>query len=396
MARADRKFKDTLVQAGRPDRIEGRHVNMPVELGSTMAFETLAAFETARANRHAPGTLYYGRYGSAASFKLESVLADLEGASVVTLTSSGVAAITLALLALTAPGAHLLVADNVYGNTRTFCDGVLTRQKVEIEYFDPMIGAEVASLFRPNTAALMFEAPGSGTFEVCDAPAIAAACRARGVASVFDGTWATPVFCRPLALGVDVLVYSASKYVGGHSDCMLGVIACSDDDLAMRVRKHVMAVGDKTGGQEVMLALRGLRTLDLRMKAIDAAGREIAGWLAGQPQVSQVLHPAFASCPGHAFWKRDYSGAAGLFGILFHPCPDADVRAFVDALHHFGIGVSWGGYESLVLPVKPVRTARPWDAPGQLVRFNIGLEDTQSLIDDLAAALPLLNTGPET
>ncbi|MEO1248571.1 MAG: PLP-dependent transferase, partial [Pseudomonadota bacterium] len=198
MARTDSKFKDALVQAGRPDRVEGRHVNMPVELGSTMVFDTLGAFETARANRYEPGTLYYGRYGNSASFKLEEALRELEGASVVTLTSSGVAAIALALLELTAPGAHLLVADNVYGNTRAFCDGVLTKQNVEIEYFDPMVGADVAALFRPSTAAVMFEAPGSGTFEVCDLPAIAEACRAHGVASVFDGTWATPVFCRPL------------------------------------------------------------------------------------------------------------------------------------------------------------------------------------------------------
>lgn len=395
MVKPHRNFKDSLVQAGRPDRIEGRHVNMPVELGSTMVFDTLAAFESARADRHHSGTLYYGRYGNSASFKLESMLADFEGASVVTLTSSGVAAIALALLELTSPGAHLLVADNVYGNTRAFCDGRLTKQNVEIEYFDPMIGAEVVSLFRPNTAALMFEAPGSGTFEVCDMPAIADACRVHGVVSVFDGTWATPVFCRPLELGVDVLVYSASKYVSGHSDCMLGVIACSDASLALRIRKCVMEIGDKTGGQEVMLALRGLRTLELRMKTIEAAGRQVAGWLAAQPEVKRVLHPAFESCPGHAFWKRDYSGAAGLFGVIFHPCSDDNVRAFVDALHHFGIGVSWGGYESLVLPVKPVRTARSWDEAGQLVRFNIGLEDTQSLIDDLAAALRLLNTEPE-
>lgn len=395
MAGTARNIKDSLVQDGRPDRVEGRHVNMPVELGSTMVFDTLAAFETAREGRYDPGTLYYGRYGSAATYKLEQALAGLESASVVTLTSSGVAAITLTLMALTRPGGHLLVTDNVYGNTRAFCESVLIGQGVEIEFFDPMTGSDVATLFRPNTVAVMLEAPGSGTFEVCDAPAIAAGCRAHGVISVFDGTWATPVFCQPLELGLDVLVYSASKYIGGHSDCMMGVIACSDTDLAMRIRKHVMAVGDKAGGQEVMLALRGLRTLDLRMKAIDNAGRRIAGWLAEQSQVKRVLHPAFASCPGHTFWKRDYAGAAGLFGVVFHPCLDEDVRAFVDALHHFGIGVSWGGYESLVLPVKPTRTARSWNEPGQLVRFNIGLEDTQSLIDDLAAALPLLNTEPE-
>ncbi len=395
MAKTDSEIKDSLVQTGRPDRVEGRQVNMPVELGSTMVFDTLAAFEAARAARYRPGTLYYGRYGNAACFKLEDALADLEAASIVTLTSSGVAAITLTLMELMAPGTHLLVGDNVYGNTRAFCDSVLTKQNVAIEYFDPMIGGDVAALFRSNTAAVMFEAPGSGTFEICDTPAITQVCKAHGVTSVFDGTWATPIFCRPLELGIDVLVYSASKYVSGHSDCMLGVIACSDADLAMRIRKCVMAVGDKTGGQEVMLALRGLRTLELRMNAIEAAGRHVAGWLAQQPQVKRLLHPAFESCPGHAFWKRDYRGAAGLFGVVFHPCADDDLRAFVDALHHFGIGVSWGGYESLVLPVKPVRVARHWDEPGALVRFSIGLEDTQTLIDDLAAALPLLKTGSE-
>ena len=394
MAESDREIKDVLVQSGRPDRVEGRHVNMPVELGSTMVFDTLAAFEAARADRYKPGTLYYGRYGNAASFKLEEVLGDLEGAAAVTLTSSGVAAITLTLLELTAPGSHLLVADNVYGNTRSFCDGVLSKQNVDIEYFDPMLGADVATLFRPNTVALMFEAPGSGTFEVCDTLAIVKACRDHDIVSVFDGTWATPVFCWPLTLGVDVLVYSASKYICGHSDCMMGVIACTNMELATRIRTCVMAVGDKTGGQEVMLALRGLRTLDVRMRAIDAAGRRVAGWLGEQAQVKRLLHPAFASCPGHGFWKRDYSGAAGLFSVVFHPCPHEDIRAFVDALHHFGIGVSWGGYESLVLPMEPTRTAQPWNEPGALVRFNIGLEDTQSLIDDLAAALPLLNTTP--
>lgn len=390
MSAEDTPLNDKLVQFGRPDKVEGRHVNMPVELGSTMVFDTLAAFEEAREKRYEPGTLYYGRYGNDAVYKLEQLLASLEGAAGVTLTSSGVAAVTLPLLELTGPGDHLLVADNVYGNTRTFCDNILSKRQIEIEYFDPMIGDGIAALFRASTKAVMIEAPGSGTFEICDTPAITRACRANGVTSVFDGTWATPVFCRPLELGADVLVYSASKYVSGHSDCMMGVIACRDPDLFMRIRKMVMAVGDKTGAQEVMLALRGLRTLAIRMRAVEKAGHQIAEWLAGQPQTKRMLHPAFESCPGHEFWKRDFSGAAGLFGVVFHPCPDDNVRAFVDALHHFGIGVSWGGYESLALPVKPVRTAGTWDEDGQLVRFNIGFEETDSLIADLAAALPLL------
>lgn len=387
-------LSDDLVQMGRPAKTEGRHVNMPPELGSTMVFDTLAAFETARDARYETGTLYYGRYGNAATAKLEKMLAQLEHAAGVTLTSSGVAAITMTLLTFARPGAHLLVADHVYGNTRAFCDDVLARMGVEIEYFDPMIGTGIADLLRDKTCAVMFEVPGSGTFEVPDIPAIAQAARAAGVPSILDGTWATPIFCQPLTPGVDVVVASLSKYLSGHSDCMMGMIA-STAKYAQDIRKTTMAIGDKTGGQEVFLALCGLRTLKMRMEYFDQAGQQMAQWFSQQPHVKTVLHPAFPSCPGHANWARDFSGASGLFGVVFHPCTDTQVRAFVDALHHFGIGVSWGGYESLVLPVTPQRNAGKWLETGQLVRFNIGLEDLDTLKADLAAALPHLNTASE-
>lgn len=382
---------DCLVQDGRPDRVEGRHVNMPIELGSTMVFDTFASFEAARDNRYQSGTLYYGRYGNAATHKLEQILAKLEGAEMVTLASSGVAAITITLMALTHPGSHMLVADNVYGNTRAFCDGLLTKQGVEVEYFDPMVGGDIADLIRENTAAIMFESPGSGTFEMPDIRAIASAARKANVPSVLDNTWGTPVFSQPISWGVDIVVYSGSKYVSGHSDCMLGITA-SNNKYGKAVRQAVMQIGDKTGGQEVLLALRGLRTLKLRMEYFHHAGLEMASWLAEQPQVKSVLHPALPSCPGHEFWKRDFTGAPSLFGVIFHTSDEDAVRSFVDALHHFGIGVSWGGYESLVLPVNPVRTATNWSETGQLVRFNIGLEDTASLKADIAKALPYLNS----
>ena len=363
---------------------------MPVELGSTIVFDTLQEFEEARAARYQSGTLYYGRYGNSAVYKLEQILARLEGTDTVTLTSSGVTAITTALMTFASPGSHVLVADNVYGNTRAFCDGLLTKLGANIEYFDPMIGKAVSDLIRDTTAAIMFESPGSGTFEMPDIEAIADAARAANIPTILDNTWGTPVFVRPLSLGVDVVVYSASKYISGHSDCMLGVTA-SVEKYAQDIRKTVMQIGDKTGGQEVMLALRGLRTLQLRMQHIDQAGREMAQWFSRQPQVKSVLHPAFPSCPGHEFWKRDFTGAAGLFGVIFRTESEAAVRRFVDSLRHFGIGVSWGGYESLVLPFEPVRTASPWTESGRLVRFNIGLENTDSLKADLAAALPQLN-----
>ena len=382
--------ENTLVQQGRPEKKEARHVNLPIELGSTMVFDTMEAFEEARDNRYHSGTMFYGRYGNEASYKLEGIIAALEHAAGVTLTSSGVAAISLALQAQVKPGAHLLVADNVYGNTRAFCEAVLLKQGVVVEFFDPANGADLKTLFRSNTVAVMFEAPGTGTFEFPDIAGIAAAAKEAGVVSILDGTWATPVFCQPLNLGVDVLVYSGSKYLCGHSDCMFGVIACKGETLHEHIRKCVMAYGDKIGSHEVFLALRGMRTLDIRMKAVNESGLKVAKWFAEQPQVARVLHPALDSCPGHDHWKASCSGSAGLFSVVFHPVSDEKIQAFVEALHHFGIGVSWGGFESLVLPVKPVRTATEWSEPGQLVRFNIGLENTQSLIDDLSSAMQQL------
>lgn len=380
---------DILVQMGRPQKAEGRHVNFPIELGSTFLFDTLAAFEAARDARYENGAIYYGRYGTAASFQLETMLAALENAQGVTLTSSGVAAISTCLLTFARPGTHLLVADNVYGNTRAFCDTVLKPMQVEVEYFDPMIGGGLARKLRQNTCAVMFEAPGSGTFEVPDIPAIAAAARAAGVPSILDNTWATPLFCKPLDLGCDVSLASCSKYLSGHSDCMMGMIA-ANATYHMQIRKTVMAIGDKPGAQEIFLTLRGLRTLKPRMTAIDKAGREIAAWLAARPEVETVLHPAFETCPGHAAWQRDFQGAAGLFAIVLRPALPQSVRDFVDGLHHFGIGVSWGGYESLVLPMEPPRTVLANPRQGALIRFNIGLEDVETLKADLATALPLL------
>lgn len=387
---AERNTSDILVQAGRPPRSDGRHVNLPIELGSTIVFDTMAAFETAKDARYESGTMYYGRYGNEAVYALEGALAELDGADGVVLTSSGVAAISCCLMALVSNGDHLLVADNIYGNTRGFCENMLRRQGVEVTFFDPMIGESIASLFKANTKALMFEAPGSGTFEVPDIPAIAKACRANNVVSVIDATWSTPIFCQPLSLGVDVVLTSGSKYLNGHSDAMIGTVSANAPHLA-NIRRTVMTVGDKPGTQEVFLSLRGLRTLEMRMAHADRAGREIASWLAEQVSTLRVLHPAFESCPGHEFWQRDFTGAAGLFAVLFEATSVTAVTRFVDALQHFGIGVSWGGYESLVLPVTPVRNASKWTETGHLVRFNIGLDNLETLKADLAQALPLLS-----
>jgi len=385
------KQQDLLVSGGRPEKKEARHVNLPIELGSTMGFDTVSKFQEARDNRYQSGTIFYGRYGNEASYQLENVLAELESAEGVTLTSSGVAAISMTLQSLLKPGDHLLVADNVYGNTRGFCENVLATLNVDVEFFDSAIGARVNTLFRSNTKAVMFEAPGTGTFEFPDIQGIAKAAREASVTTMLDSTWATAIFCRPLELGVDVVVYSGSKYICGHSDCMFGVIASAGLPLHDQIRRTVMAYGDKIGSHEVFLALRGLRTLNMRMETVNAAGLEVARWFARHPQVEKVLHPALESCPGHEYWKACCTGSAGLFGVLFKPASDENVSRFVEALHHFGIGVSWGGYESLVLPFKPVRTATTWETQGQLIRFNIGFESTESLIEDLESALPIMN-----
>lgn len=386
MSNPKKPMTDALVHLGRGPALSGRSVNLPIHQGSTMLFETLAEFEAAREQRYEQGTLYYGRYGNPASFELEEMMTELEGGHGCISVSAGLTAVTLALMGVAKSGDHVLVADNVYMPTRGFCDSVLTRYGVEVSYFDPTIGADVAGLMRRNTSAVMLEAPGSGTFEVPDIPAIAEAARAHGAVSIIDGTWATPVFCRPLSLGVDVVVHSGSKYIGGHSDSMIGLIVCNEETYEP-MRRMCLAFGDKAGSQDVFLSLRGLRTLDMRMKHVEAAGMTVANWLSEQPQVLKMLHPAFEDCPGHAFWKRDFSGASGLFSVLLKPCSDQQLHAFVDALDMFGIGVSWGGFESLVLPVTPLRTARPWSEDGRVVRFCIGHEDTDNLIEDLSKAM---------
>lgn len=386
MAKDPPSIQDVLARHGRATGGSGRLVNLPIEQGSTLLFDDVAAFESARASRYEHGTLYYGRYGTPARFALEAMMAELEGAEGCTATSSGVTAVGLALMSALKAGDHVLVADNVYHNTRAFADHVLTRFGVEVDYFDPMIGEAVAGRMRPHTAAVFFEAPGSGTFEVPDIPAVSAAARAHRAVSILDGTWATPVFCRPLALGVDMVVHSGSKYIGGHSDTMIGFLTCNAATW-QQARHMAMTFGERPGALDVTLSLRGLRTLEMRMRHAQEAGLTVARWLSEQPEVLRVLHPAFPDCPGHAHWARDFSGAAGLFSIVLRPSPEEKVRAFIDGLSLFGIGASWGGYESLVLPMVPHRTATSWTEQGPVVRFSIGNESVESLIADIAAGL---------
>ncbi|MEM7428155.1 MAG: cystathionine beta-lyase [Pseudomonadota bacterium] len=379
---------DSLVHLGRNPQISGRAVNLPIYQSSTMLFDTVAEFEQARETRYETGTLYYGRYGNPATFELENMMAELEGGDGCISVSSGLTAVSIAVMAAAEAGAHVLVADNVYGPTRLFCDNVLIRFGVDVTYFDPIIGSGVADLMRDATSAVLFEAPGSGTFEVPDIAAIADAARAHGAISILDGTWATPVFCQPLSLGVDIVAHSGSKYICGHADAMIGFIVCKAAHYD-QMRRMVLAYGDRAGATDIFLALRGLRTLELRMRNHHEAGMKIAHWFADRPEVRRVLHPALPDCPGHEHWSSQFSGAGGLFSVEFVSATHAQSCAFIDALRLFSVGLSWGGFESLALPVDPsaMRTATLWENRGTLIRFNIGNESPESLIADLEQSI---------
>jgi cysteine-S-conjugate beta-lyase len=367
----------------------GQHgiVNPPVHHASTVLFATLDALESARPDKG----VYYGRYGTPTSHALQEALATLEGGHWSFVTGSGKAAITSTLLALLRAGDHLLVTDSAYAPTRRFCDHTLSRFGVETTYYDPLIGAGVRDLMRPDTRVVFAESPGSLTFEVQDLPALAEAAHAGGAVLVVDNTWASPLYLKPFALGADVSIQAATKYVGGHSDLMMGVVTTTRE-LHDRLRAPLMEVASVAAPDDCYLALRGLRTLATRLVRHHASGLELARWLQARPEVARVLHPALPGDPGHELWRRDFLGASGLFGLVLRPCPRARLAAMLDHLELFGMGYSWGGYESLLIPTHPeaVRTAAPWRAEGPTLRIHVGLEDPADLIRDLEAGFARL------
>ncbi|CAL8980897.1 Cystathionine beta-lyase MetC [Rhodoplanes serenus] len=369
-----------LVLGGRrPDEHYG-FVNTPVFHGSTVLYPTAGDY-LGRRSRYK-----YARRGTPTSEALESALAAIEGDACagVALLPSGLAAISAALLAVLKAGDHLLVSDSAYDPTRTVCDTILTRWGIETTYYDPAIGAGIADLMRPDTRAVFVESPGSLSFEIQDIPAIAAAAHARDAVVLMDNTWATPLFFRALDHGVDLSIQSGTKYIGGHSDIMFGCVA-ANARTNKALRDTVFNMGLCVGPDDMNLAQRGLRTLAVRLAAHQEAALTVARWLEGRPEVLRVLHPALPSHPGHALWRRDFTGSSGLFSVVFRPVPPAAVEAFLDALTLFGIGASWGGYESLAIPFDctPIRTATAWAPGGPTVRFHIGLEDPADLIADL-------------
>jgi len=369
-----------LVLGGRDPVANHGFVNPPVHHVSTVLYPTAEDFLARRAR------YLYGRRGTPTSEALEDALRALEGPDCagVALLPSGLAAISTALLAVLNAGDHLLVTDSVYQPTRKFCDGMLKRYSVTATYYDPLVGGGIAALIQPNTRAVFVEAPGSLSFEIQDVPAIAAAAHAKGAMVLMDNTWATSLYFRAFEKGVDLSIQAATKYIGGHSDVMLGTVSANKATWE-RLADTVHALGLCVGPDDVYLGLRGLRTMGVRLAQHHQAGMKVARWLAERPEIACVLHPALESCPGHALWRRDFSGASGLFSIVFKPVAQTAVNAFLNELTLFGIGASWGGFESLAIPFDcaPIRTATKWAPGGPTVRIHIGLEEIDDLIDDL-------------
>ncbi len=384
------KAETTLVTAGRDTKAQKGFVNPPVVHGSTVLYPTA---EDLHAHR---GEYQYGRRGTPTTKALQEALMALEGPQCagVGIAPSGLSAITTTLLAVLKAGDHLLVCDNAYRPTRNFCEGLLAGYGVETTYFDPLIGAGVAELFKPNTKAILLEAPGSQSFEMPDIPAIATVAHGRGALVIDDNTWATPLFHRSLDQGVDISMQAATKYIGGHSDIMFGTISANAKAWPP-IAETIGLLGVCAGPDDVFLALRGLRTLAVRLAQHHRSALEMARWLATRPEVVRVLHPALESDPGHAIWKRDFTGASGLFSIVLKPAPQKAVDALLDAVTLFGMGFSWGGFESLVIPFDctPYRSATKWAPGGPTLRFHIGLENVEDLKSDLERGFAAFNAA---
>jgi cystathionine beta-lyase len=374
-----------LSHAGREPARQHGFVNTPIYRGSTVLFPSMAALES---NDQA---YTYGRTGTPTVKALEEAIAELEGGHRTLLTPSGLSEIVTALLSFVSAGDEVLVVDSIYRPARRFCDNLLRRLGVTVTYYDPLIGGGIAKLISAKTKVVFAESPGSQTFEVQDIPAIAKAAHAAGAVVILDNTWATPLYFKPFDHGVDVSIQAATKYIVGHADAMLGAVTASEKATPALQRTHE-DLGLCPGPEDVYLGLRGLRSLGVRLERHQKSALELARWLAERSEVARVIHPGLPGDPGHAIWKRDFTGASGLFSIVLKPVPRDRVAAMLDGLSLFGMGYSWGGFESLILPFDPsaYRTATKWTAEGPAIRLHIGLEDVEDLKADLEAGLARL------
>lgn len=384
------KKETKVTTAGRDLKRDRSLVNTPVEHASTVLFDTVAELKHAVRNRNE--VPYYGRRGTATQMAFRDALTELDGGAGCALYPSGVAAITTAILAFAEAGDHILMVDSVYEPSRVFCELGLKKFGIETSYYDPLAGADIEAHFKPNTKLVFTESPGSLTFEVQDLPAIAEAAHAKGALVLFDNTWATPLYFDGLGHGADVVIHAVTKYIGGHSDLMMGA-AIANEKAWPRLQRATFMLGHCVAPDDVYLAARGLRTLAVRMDKHQENGLKLAKWLTARPEVDRILHPAFPECPGHEIWKRDFTGSTGLFSVVLKDGTREAVSAMLDGLERFGIGFSWGGFESLALPVNPKenRTVTEWETPGPMIRFHAGLEHIDDLTADLDAGFERFN-----
>lgn len=386
------KKETQIVSLGRDKKWTKGVINPPVFRASTVIFDTMEEMRFATKNR-ANGEMFYGRRGTPTHFAFQAAIAELEGGVGTALYPSGSAAISGALLSFLKAGDHLLMVDSAYEPTRDLCDKLLKGFGIDTTYYDPMIGADIATLIQPNTKVLFLESPGSITMEVQDVPTLSRIAHQHNMVVMLDNTWASPINSRPFEMGVDISIQAATKYIVGHSDVMLGT-ATANSEHWDQLRENSYLMGQCTSADDVYLASRGLRTLGVRMAQHEQNALKVANWLASRPEVDHIRHPAFVSCPGHKFFKRDFSASNGLFSFVLKQGNLKSVTALVENMEHFKMGFSWGGYESLILGVfgiDKLRTATHWDSSKPLIRLHIGLENSDDLIDDLARAFERFN-----
>jgi cystathionine beta-lyase len=385
----DEKHLKKETRAVHDGRMSAEHfgvVNTPVYRASTILYPNLAALETGKM------PYIYGRRGTPSSRSLEEAITALEGGARTVVCSSGLNAIALAILSVCGAGDHVLMVDSCYAPTRFTCDRTFSRYGIQTTYYDPCIGSGIESLLRPNTKAVFCESPGSLTFEVQDVPMIAGVAHAHGASVLVDNTWATPLYFDAFAHGADLSIQAATKYIGGHADVMIGYV-CANNSHATRLAQTHDHLGIYASGDDCFLALRGLRTLPIRLKRHGENALALARWLQQRSEVARVLYPALADDPGHVLWKRDFTGATGLFGVMLKPIPHRALTAFFDSLELFGMGYSWGGFESLIVPSTLHRTARKFDAAGPLIRIHAGLEAVEDLQADLAQGFDAMDNA---
>ncbi len=386
--RAKMGSRTRLVHAGRAPFENHGFVNTPIWRGSTVLYPNTEELY-ARRQKYT-----YGTKGTPTTDSLEEAWSELSGAAGTVLAPSGLSAIALALFTVAKAGGHVLVTDSAYRPTRVFCDSMLAKLGVETTYYDPLIGDGITALMRPNTIAVVVEAPGSQSFEMQDIPAIAGVAHERGACVIMDNTWATPLFFPPHERGVDLAIEAGTKYLSGHSDLLLGLVS-ANADWWPRLRETYDTMANCAGPEDVFLALRGLRTMELRLREAERQGLALANWLAGRPEIERVLHPALPDDPGHALWKRDFLGSSGLFSVILKPASRKAVAAMLDGFDLFALGYSWGGFESLVIPFDcaSYRTVTEWKPNGPALRFSVGLENIEDLIDDIDRGLARLRAA---